>query len=85
MKKLIALAAFALLGLPAAANDTADNCKAYVAENGGDASGCDCLGAAAAKDAALKEALAAIKTPADLDAASEATKAAVQACFPDNG
>lgn len=78
-----AAALFAFAGL-ASANDTADNCRAYVAANGGDASGCDCLGAKAAADAALAAALAAIKTPADLDAADPATKSAIQACYPNS-
>ena len=82
MKKIIALAAFALVAFPATANETAEQCRAYAEANGTDASGCDCLGAAAEKDGALKEALAAIKTPADLEVASDATKAAIGACFP---
>jgi len=81
-----AFAAIAALGAsaPAAANETADQCRAYVASNGGDASGCDCLGEAAAKDAALAEALAAIDTPEDLEAADESTKSAIAACYPDS-
>ncbi|MBY0422192.1 MAG: hypothetical protein K2Q06_07805, partial [Parvularculaceae bacterium] len=70
MKKLIAIAAAAAFGatvLPAFANETADQCKAYAQKNGTDASGCDCLGAAAAKDATLAAALARIATPADVD------------------
>lgn len=81
-KMVVALAAAAGLVGAAVANDTADNCKAYVAENGGDASGCDCLGVKAESDSTLRDALAAIRTPADLEAASDATKAAIQACFP---
>lgn len=80
---LIALAA-ALLAAPAFANDTQTQCEAYVAEYGGDASGCPCLGEAAASDSALADALAMIDTPEALDAASESTKAAIGACFPDS-
>lgn len=75
-----ALAAAALA--PAFANETADNCKAYVSQNGGDASGCDCLGAAADKDPSLVGKLAQIQSPADLEAADDATKTAIRACFP---
>lgn len=83
MKKMISIAACAAsLAVSASANETADNCRAYVAENGGDASGCDCLGAAAASSPTLASALAAITSPADLEAADDATKGAVQACFP---
>lgn len=64
------------------ANDTADACRDYVAANGGDDAGCDCLGDAASSDPALADALAAITTPADLEAASEETKEAIAACFP---
>lgn len=84
MRKTFALAfAAALLIAPATANETVDSCRAYVAENGGDASGCDCLGEAAAADAALADALAAIEAPADLEAANSSTKEAIAACFPD--
>jgi hypothetical protein len=84
MKKfLIAALAAGLASGAASANETADNCRAYVAENGGDDSGCDCLGEAAESDAALADALAAINTPADLEAADDSTKEAIAACFPD--
>ncbi len=84
MKTLSAvLAAAALVIAPAAANETADHCRAYVAEHGGDASGCDCLGAAADGDAALADALAAINSPEDLEAADESTNEAIAACYPD--
>lgn len=84
MLKLIsgALVAAAFLAAPAGANDTADSCRAYVSENGGDASGCDCLGEAASSDGALADALAAIEGPDDLEAASDQTKQAIAACFP---
>lgn len=84
MKKIILLAAVAALAGPALANPTAENCKAYVAQNGGDASGCDCLGAAADKNPSLAAALAKIASPADLESADDATKEAIRACFPNS-
>lgn len=86
MMRTLAVAAFAIASLTAAAaaNDVADQCRAYVAENGGDDSGCGCLGEAAAADAALADAISAIETPADLEAADDATKSAIAACFPDS-
>jgi hypothetical protein len=74
----------ALLLSPALANDTAAHCRDYVAQHGDDDSGCDCLGEAAAKDQALADALAAIQTPEDLEAAPDTAKAAIQACFPNS-
>lgn len=83
MKKTLSAAlAVALVTSPGFANETADQCRAYVAENGGDASGCDCLGEAANADPALAEALAAIETPDDLESADDSTKAAIGVCFP---
>lgn len=86
MKSLFALGAAAALAVaalaPAFANETAENCKAYVAQNGGDASGCDCLGAAADKDPSLVAKLTRIQSPADLETADDSTKAAIRACFP---
>jgi hypothetical protein len=79
----VAAVAAACMTAPASANETADACRGYVAENGGDASGCDCLGDAADSDANLADALAAIEAPADLEAADDATKAAIAACYPD--
>lgn len=85
MKKLIvAVIAGAAFASPAFANEVAEQCEAYVAENGGDASGCACLGEAAEADASLAESIMAIATPADLDAADDATKEAIRACFPDS-
>ena len=84
MHKLIALAAFAaLVAAPAMANDAEDQCNAYVAENGGDASGCSCIGEQADADSAFAEALAAIDSPEALDAADEATKEKIRICYPD--
>ncbi|MEZ5920884.1 MAG: hypothetical protein R3C60_05975 [Parvularculaceae bacterium] len=86
MMKTAAVATIIALfaGAPAFANETADNCRAYVAENGGDDSGCACLGDAASDNSALADALAAIKTPDDLEATDDDTKAAIAACFPDS-
>lgn len=84
MKTLTLIAALAALSAPALANETADNCKAYVAQNGGDPAGCDCLGAAAEKNPTLAASLAKIGSPADLEAADDATKAAIRACYPNS-
>jgi hypothetical protein len=80
--KTILLSALVLAASPALANDTADACRSYVAENGGDASGCDCLGEAASKDPALAKEISGVKTPADLEVLSDTTKQAIAACFP---
>jgi hypothetical protein len=85
LKPILAAALFVATAAPAFANETAEACRSYVEENGGDASGCDCLGEAAAEDADLAAALAEIETPADLEAADEGTKAAIAACFPNAG
>ncbi|MFN0022523.1 MAG: hypothetical protein ACKVS5_01330 [Parvularculaceae bacterium] len=85
MKPILVAALLTAVAAPAYANETADACRSYVEENGGDASGCDCLGAAAAEDADLAAALADITSPAALEAADDATKAAIAACFPDAG
>lgn len=85
MKSILAAAVFVATAAPAFANETAEACRSYVEENGGDASGCDCLGEAAAEDADLAAALAEIETPTDLEAADEGTKAAIAACFPNAG
>lgn len=85
LKPILAAALIVALTAPAFANETAEACKSYVEENGGDSSGCDCLGEAAAADADLAAALAEIETPADLEAADDGTKAAIAACFPNAG
>ncbi len=64
------------------AQEIADGCRAYAEANGTDASGCDCIGEAAAKDPSLMEALAAIEIAEDFANADDATKAALTACFP---
>lgn len=76
------IAAALLLQSSGAAAEIADGCREYAAANGGDASGCDCIGEAAAADPSLMEALAAIETPEDFESADDATKAALAACFP---
>lgn len=83
LKPILAAALLVAAASPAFANETAEACKSYVEQNGGDPSGCDCLGEAAAGDADLAAALAEIETPEDLEAADEATKAAIAACYPD--
>ncbi len=85
LKPVLAAAFIVAFAAPAFANETTEACKAYVEENGGDPSGCGCLGDAAAKDADLAAAIAEIETPADLEAADEETKAAIAACFPNAG
>lgn len=85
LKPILAAALFLAAAAPAFANETAEACKSYVEKNGGDASGCSCLGEAAAADPALAAALADIEAPEDLEAADEATKAAIAGCFPNAG
>ena len=83
MHKLIALSALAaVLAAPAFANETQAQCEAYIAENGGDASGCACLGDIADGDPAFAAALAAIDSPEALDAADQATKDKIAMCYP---
>jgi hypothetical protein len=85
MRFLIAALAAVALAAPAVANNTKDHCEEYVANNGGgDASGCTCLGDKADSDSALADALAAITNPDELEAASDTTKEAIAACFPDS-
>lgn len=84
MKKVVILAALAgFAAAPAFASEVQSHCEAYVAENGGDASGCACLGDAAPDGSELAGALLAIQSEADLEAADDAAKAAIGACFPD--
>lgn len=84
MTRLLSAAAAVVLAAlsPASANDTADSCRSYVVENGGDASGCECLGEAADADADLAAAIAGIEGPEDLEAADQSTKDKIAACFP---
>lgn len=78
------VAAGAFVGA-AAANEIEDQCTAYAVEYDGDASGCACLGQAAESDDALAAAIALIETPEDVEAADDATKAAIAACWPSAG
>ncbi|MEL7488015.1 MAG: hypothetical protein AAGJ87_12460 [Pseudomonadota bacterium] len=78
----IAAVVSASVASPAFAADVEEACKAYAAANDGDPSGCACLANKAAADASLAEAILAIKEPADLEAADEATLAAIGACYP---
>ena len=83
MKKLIAATVLAAcFAAPAMANETAENCKKYAAENGSSDAGCDCLGKLADETPGLAEKLAKIQTPEDFEAADDSTKAAVGTCFP---
>ncbi len=84
--KLISISIIALAAMtaPSFANEAADQCRAYVAENGGDDSGCDCIGATADADADFAAAIASIEGPDDLDAADASTKEKIAACFPDS-
>lgn len=85
MRKLTILSAFAaLFAAPALANDAEDQCNAYVAENGGDPSGCACIGEQADADSGFASAIAAIDSPEALEAADEATKEKIAICYPDS-
>lgn len=82
MRKILTTAlAAALLASPVYANEVEDKCMAYAEENGVDNSGCSCLGKTADTDAAAE--ILAIVSPEDLEAASDGTKAAIGACFPE--
>jgi hypothetical protein len=87
--KTYALAAAFALGLSGAAfakSEMESQCEAYVMEHGsGDTSGCSCLAAKASADPALDAALRLIETPGDLEAADDATKEKIAACFPGAG
>ena len=68
-------------GAAQSGGEIADGCKAFAEENGTDPSGCDCLGAAAAEDEALFEALLTIETEEDMDALAPAHRETIAACF----
>ena len=78
-----AIIAMSFVAMPAFANEVADGCRDYAAATGGDDSGCDCLGEAADADSDLTDALMAISSPEELEAADEYTIEAIRACFPD--
>ncbi len=82
MKKVITTALVAaFFASPVYANEVEDKCMAYAEENGVDSSGCSCLGETA--DASAAAEILAIASPEDLEAASDETKAAIGACFPE--
>lgn len=81
---VIAALAGPMSGALASGDEIADGCKAFAAENGTDASGCDCLGKAAADDPALFEELMLIASREDMDAAPPFVREAVAACFPED-
>ena len=82
MKKLVTAiitAGFAIS--PALASELEEYCVAYTSENGGDPSGCSCL--AESSDDSMAEELMAVQSEEDIEALSEASKAAISACWPD--
>lgn len=84
MRKLIVMSVVsAAFAAPAFANQAEDQCNAYVAENGGDPSGCACIGEQADADSAFAAAIAAIDSPEALDAADQSTKDKIAICYPD--
>lgn len=84
-KELITAGALAVafIAAPSFANDLEDKCVAYNEENGGDPSGCACLGESAEGD--VYEEFMAIESQADLEALSDDAKAVLAACFPNAG
>ena len=82
MSSHLPAALFRIALAPSVADDIAEGCKAFAAENGTDASGCNCLGAAAAEDDTLFEALLTIEAADDMEALKPDHRAAVDACFP---
>lgn len=82
MKKyLIGAIVAGLMTTSAGANGLEEYCVAYTTENGGDPSGCSCL--AEASDDAMAEEMMAVESEADFELLSDASKEAIQACFPD--
>lgn len=89
MHKLIAVSLFAAIVAapalaPALANDAEDQCNAYVAENGGDPSGCACIGEQADADPGFAEAISRIDSQEALDAADQSTKDKIAICYPNS-
>ena len=81
MKKLIIALAVCGISAPAfASSELQSYCEAYVAESGGDVSGCACLGDEADADVAAE--LLAVQSEADVEGLSDAAKEAIAACFP---
>lgn len=86
MKKQLITAsalAFAFMVTPSFANDLEDKCVAFNEENGGDSSGCACLGESAEGD--VYEEFMAITSQADLEGLSDDAKAVLATCFPGAG
>lgn len=84
MRKLFVMSVIAaVFAAPAFANDAEDQCNAYVAENGGDPSGCACIGEQADANPAFAEALKLIDSPEALEAADQSTKDKIAICYPD--
>ncbi len=82
MKKLlIGACAAGLMLTPSIASELESQCEAYTTETGGDPSGCGCLAEAA--DADMTAELMAVASQEDVDALSDASKAAIAACWPD--
>lgn len=82
MKKYsIFAAALYLAASPAAAEDLESKCVAFTTENGGDASGCACL-AAAAGGSVLEE-LMNVQSNEDMEMLSKPSKDAIAMCWPD--
>lgn len=82
MKTLVAaMCAAGLAASPALAGDLETHCEAYLAETGGDASGCSCLAEAADADMAAE--LMEVASEADLEGLSDASKEAIASCWPE--
>ena len=71
---------FAAMISTASANEVEEACEAYTAQYGTGYEGCACLGEKAEADADLKEAILAIQSPEDLEAAPDFVQEAIQEC-----
>ncbi|MEL6363482.1 MAG: hypothetical protein AAFR11_01415 [Pseudomonadota bacterium] len=83
--KLAYVASAAALGFSAMvstafANEVENHCEAFSAKYDTGYGGCACLGEKADADADLKDAILAIETPEDLDAAPDFVQAAIEEC-----
>ena len=72
--------AFGTMLAPAAANEVQEACEEFSETYETGYTGCACLGEKAEADADLKEAILAIETPEDLEAADESVTQAVADC-----
>ncbi len=72
---------FSLFSGPALAEDLESYCVAYTTEAGGDSSGCSCLAESA--DADMTAELMTVASEADIEGLSDASKEALDACWPD--